>query len=275
MVPLNKTISDLHLTSTFETPIIEVHNVSKTFHLSRKQVAINHLKNKDKVALNDLSFTVFKGQVYGLLGANGAGKTTCLRIIATLLQPDQGTILVNGHDVTKDSTLVRQEIAFLTTDLKLDPFFTPSYLFDYYSALREVPLALRNERKKQLFTRFGISEFSEVKINQLSTGMAQKASLAIALLHDPDIIIFDEPTNGLDVLTAKLVIDYILELKAQGKTIIISSHIFSLIEKTCSKVGIIIDGKMALEGDLKQLTTKENLEEVFFKTYLALEDKNE
>jgi sodium transport system ATP-binding protein len=254
-------------------PVIQIKNVSKTFYLSKKQMKVNHTRDPKKVAVNNLSFNVEKGCIYGLLGANGAGKTTTLRMISTLIKPDSGDIIINNHSVLNDENSIRKEIAFLTSDLKLDPFFTPSYLFDYYCTLRDVSDELRIVRKKDLFERFGISEFSEVKISELSTGMAQKASLAISLLHDPDIIIFDEPTNGLDVLTAKVVIDYILELKQQKKTIIISSHIFSLIEKTCDNVGIIINGTMALEGSVEELTKDISLEDVFFRLYAMIGEK--
>ena len=126
---------------------------------------------------------------------------------------------------------------------------------------------VRDERKKDLFSRFGIDEFQETKIADLSTGMKQKVSIAVSLVHDPEVIIFDEPTNGLDVLTAKSVTDFLLELKARGKTILLSTHIFSLVEKICDRVGIIIDGKMALEEDVKTLVQDKCLEDVFFDLY--------
>jgi len=118
-----------------------------------------------------------------------------------------------------------------------------------------------------LFDRFGIGEFAEVKVSNLSTGMAQKAALAISLVHDPDIIIFDEPTNGLDVLTARVVTDFLLDLKAQGKSIIVSSHIFSLIERVCDRVGVIIGGTMAACGSLQEICAGKSLEDSFFDLY--------
>ena len=113
-------------------------------------------------------------------------------------------------------------------------------------------------------------EFCETKVGELSTGMKQKVSIAISLVHDPDVIIFDEPTNGLDVLTAKVVTDFLLDLKAKGKTVLLSTHIFSLVEKICDRVGVIIDGKMALEGEVKTLTAEKSLEDVFFDLYLSV-----
>src|SRR5699024_6116563 len=110
------------------------------------------------------------------------------------------------------------------SELKLEEFFTPNYLYDFFSDLHRVPAEVSKRRKKELFEKFGIGQFAEVKVANLSTGMKQKVSLAVSIVHDPNIIIFDEPTNGLDVLTAKVVTDFLLDLKKQGKTIIVSTH---------------------------------------------------
>jgi len=139
--------------------------------------------------------------------------------------------------------------------------------------LHGVPLSARKERKKLLFERFGIDEFADIKIGDLSTGMKQKASLAISLVHDPSLVIFDEPTNGLDVLTSKTVTDFLLQEKEKGKTLIVSSHIFSLIDKISDNIGILIDGKLALNGTKDEVKVGEDLEEVFFNLYKAAEDK--
>ena len=127
--------------------------------------------------------------------------------------------------------------------------------------------ALAKKRKEEQFERFGISQFAEVKVANLSTGMKQKVSIVISILHDPNIIIFDEPTNGLDVLTARTVTDFLLELRRRGKTVILSTHIFSLVEKLCDRVGIIVNGRMAVCDTLSALTASEDLEEVFFDIY--------
>ena len=122
-------------------------------------------------------------------------------------------------------------------------------------------------RKKELFEKFGIEKFAEVKIADLSTGMKQKVSNVISIVHEPDVIIFDEPTNGLDVITAKVVTDFLKELKCQNKIIIISTDIFSLVEKLCDRVGIIINVKMIKSGELVELTKEKDLEELFFELY--------
>lgn len=247
--------------------LLQVQNLKKTFKISAKQQKIQNTKERIKVAVNDLSFTAYEGEVFGLLGSNGAGKTTTLRMLASLITPDQGDVLVDGTSVVKHPADVRGKIGFLTSELKLEEFFTPNYLFDFFADLHGVEKETARNRKQALFEKFGISEFAEVKVANLSTGMKQKVSLVISIVHNPDIIIFDEPTNGLDVLTAKVVTDFLLELKEQGKTIVVSTHIFSLIEKICDRVGIIIDGSMAVCDSLEHLTEEKSLEEKFFDIY--------
>ena len=175
--------------------------------------------------------------------------------------------MVDGASIVKEPAEVRGRIGFLTSELKLEEFFTPNYLFDFFSDLHKVDPAVREKRKKVLFEKFGIDRFAEVKVANLSTGMKQKVSLVVSIVHDPDIIIFDEPTNGLDVLTAKVVTDFLQELRAQGKTIIVSTHIFSLIEKICDRVGIIIAGQMILCDTLDNVTGGKSLEDRFFEIY--------
>ncbi|MBQ9791032.1 MAG: ABC transporter ATP-binding protein [Clostridia bacterium] len=247
--------------------VLVVQNLKKTFKLSKKQQKLEKTNSKVKVAVDDLSFKAYAGEIYGLLGPNGAGKTTTLRIISTLIKADSGEAFVNGHSVVKDPQEVRKHIGFLTSELKLEDFFTPNYLFDFFSNLHGVDEETKNARKEKLFKKFDIDKFAEVKVAELSTGMKQKVSLVISIVHNPDFIIFDEPTNGLDVITAKTVTDFLQELRAEGKTIIISTHIFSLVEKLCDRVGIIIDGKMVLDDTLKNITKKQSLEDVFFDLY--------
>ncbi len=247
--------------------ILEVKNLVKKFKLSAKQMKLAHTTEKIKVAVNDLSFDAYKGEIYGLLGPNGAGKTTTLRMISTLIKADSGDAFIEGVSVKNDPDKIRGKIGFLTSELKLEDFFTPNYLFTYFSKLHNIEDSVIEERKNRLFKEFGIDQYAEVKISDLSTGMKQKASLVISIAHDPSFIIFDEPTNGLDVVTAKTVTDFLLKLKNEGKSIIISTHIFSLIEKLCDRVGIIVNGKMALEGTLADITNEKSLEDVFFEVY--------
>ena len=221
-----------------------------------------------QVVLGACSFSLKPGHITGLLGPNGAGKTTTLRLLATLIKPDAGDALVDGASIVTEPERVRERIGFLTSELKLEDFFTPNYLYDFFSDLHQVPDQMRKQRKQALFTRFGIDQFAEVKVADLSTGMKQKVSLVISIVHDPDIIIFDEPTNGLDVITAKVVTDFLQELRTQGKTVLVSTHIFSLVEKLCDRVGVIIDGTMALCGTLDDVCQGQNLEDRFFQLYV-------
>lgn len=247
--------------------ILVANGLSKTFQLSKKQQKLEHTNQKKRVAVNDLSFTAYRGEVFGLLGPNGAGKTTTLRILATLIRPDGGDAIVDGKSVVRDPSAVRERIGFLTSELKLEEFFTPNYLFDFFSELHGVPQDVREARKAALFSTFGISEFAEVKVANLSTGMKQKVSLAVSIVHDPEIIIFDEPTNGLDVITARVVTDFLMTLKEQGKSILVSTHIFSLAEKICDRIGIIIDGKMVLCDTKQAVMAGQSLEDRFFALY--------
>lgn len=247
--------------------IIKIINLRKTFKLSAKQKMIEKTKENVKVAVDDISFSVNKGEIFGLLGPNGAGKTTTLRMLATLIKPDSGDAILNGESIVKNPFGVRETIGFLTSELKIEDFFTPNYLFDFFSDLHGVETKEREERKAKLFSKFGIDKFAEVKVGDLSQGMKQKLSLVISIVHNPEIIIFDEPTNGLDVITAKTVVDYLVELKEEGKTIVISSHIFSLIEKICDRAAIIIEGRLTTCGSIEEIKGGKSLEDRFFDIY--------
>ena len=260
--------------SDFGEEVVRAENLRKTFTLSRKQQRLEHTDFPRKVAVDGLSFSAYRGEIYGLLGPNGAGKTTTLRILSTLIRPDSGDAAVCGHSVTREPQKVRDTIGFMTSELKLESFFTPSYLFDFFGAMHGVEKGALAERKKELFARFGIDRFAEVRVRDLSTGMLQKVSLVISIVHDPSVVIFDEPTNGLDVLTAKVVTDFLLELKAMGKSILLSTHIFSLVEKLCDRVGIIIDGKMVADGTLSELCGGMTLEDRFFEIYRETKGEN-
>ena len=202
---------------------------------------------------------LIRGEIFGLLGTNGAGKTTTLRCLATLLKPTQGNITVDGLDVVKDSEAVRRKISFLTNDIKMDPQFSPDYLFYFFGRLHGMEAADIESRKKELFEHFGISAFKDKKVEALSTGMKQKVSYCRqALSHDPEIVIFDEPTNGLDIVTARAVVDYLKKLKDEGKTVIVSTHVMSEAQKLCDRIAIIIDGRLVALGTLDELEAQTN-----------------
>lgn len=252
--------------------MIEIKKLTKVYKLNKKQMAESKTKNPKKIAVNDLSLEARKGEIYGLLGPNGAGKTTTLRCIATIIKPTEGEIYVNGHEVQTEPEAVRNSIGFLTSDIKLDDQFDVDYMFDFFGRLHNVPKDVLEQRKEELFTYFGIKDFAHKKIKELSTGMKQKAAIAVSLVHNPQIVIFDEPTNGLDIITARGVTDYLKKLKEEGKVVIISTHIMSEAEKLCDRVGIIIDGAKVAEGTVDELlaqTGAQDLEDAFFEFYKA------
>lgn len=252
--------------------VVNVKDLKKEFKISKRQQKIQQCRTN--IALNGLSFEVNKGEIYALLGTNGAGKTTTLRILSTLLKPDDGKCYIDGVNVSEEPDKIRSKIGFLTSELKLDGFFTPNYLYDFFSDLYGVKSELRIVRKKELFNTLGIDKFAEVKVSNLSTGMKQRVAIAISLVHDPDIIIYDEPTNGLDIVSSKMVIDYLKELKTNGKTIIISTHIFEVVEKVADRVGIVINGKLEYEDSISRIKKEKSLEDVFFEVYYSKEGEH-
>ena len=226
---------------------------------------------KETETIKGVSFEISKGKIFGLLGPNGAGKTTLMQIIATLMKPTSGTIEIAGLDPCKDLLEIHRLIGFLTTEIKLDPVSTPDRLFDFFANLYDIPKDEIKARKEKAFDRFGITPFAERRISELSTGMKQKISIAISLLHDPPIIIFDEPTNGLDILTSRQVTDYLKELRQEGRCIVLSTHIFSVAEELCDEVAILVDGMIVAQGTVEELikmSGEKNFEDAFFKIYV-------
>lgn len=226
---------------------------------------------KDTETIKGVSFEIGKGTIFGLLGPNGAGKTTLMQIIATLMKPTSGTIEIAGMSPDKDLLEIHRQMGFLTTEIKLDPVSTPDRLFDFFAELYDIPKDEINSRKAKAFDRFGITPFANRRISELSTGMKQKISIAISLLHEPPIIIFDEPTNGLDILTSRQVTDYLKELREEGRCIILSTHIFSVAEELCDEVAILVDGKIVAQGTVEELikfSGEKNFEDAFFKIYV-------
>lgn len=250
--------------------MIEIQNLTKIYKLSKRQMAKQRTKKNSKTAVKNLSLQAKKGEIYGLLGPNGAGKTTALRCIATLLQPTEGKILVCGHDTVRESEAVRKSIGFLTTDIKLDPQFSPKYMFYFFGRLHGLSNQEIESRKEELFSYFEITEFENKKIEELSTGMKQKAAIAVSLVHNPEVVIFDEPTNGLDIVTARGVTEYLKKLRQEGKLVLISTHIMTEAEKLCDRIGIIIGGEKVMDGTLEQILEAaggEDLEDAFFHLY--------
>lgn len=218
------------------------------------------------VAVDGLSFSVKPGEIFGLLGPNGAGKTTTLRMISTILKPDAGSITVNGSDVLQEPERVRAQLGVVAESTGLYDRLTALENIRYFARLRGLSEEQITERVQQLASRLGLDEFMHKRAGQLSRGMKQKVSIAIALIHDPPVLIFDEPTVGLDVMTARQVRQFIKECRRPDKCVLFSTHIMSEVERLCDRVAIIHKGKLVALGtlsELRQRSGQEDLEEIF------------
>ncbi len=221
----------------------------------------------ERSAVDDVSFTVRPGEVFGLLGPNGAGKTTTLRMLCTVLKPTAGFATVAGHDVVREPAAVRRVVGFLSANTGVYDRMTARELVAYYGRLYGLTGAKLRDRLDELFTTLDMAAFADKRGGQLSTGMKQKVSIARALIHDPPVLIFDEPTNGLDVLVQRAVLRSIADLRGRGKTILFSTHVMSEVEKLCDRVAIMGDGRIKAAGTLPELRHRygqNDLEELFF-----------
>ncbi|MBC8172515.1 MAG: ATP-binding cassette domain-containing protein [Chitinophagales bacterium] len=250
--------------------MIEINALSKTFPLSKQQQKEmgKEFKAKTVDAVKDVSFSCVPGRVFTLLGANGAGKTTVLRMIATILKPTAGTISVCGFDTVKDSIEVRRRLGFLTGGTGLYDRLTPHEVINYFGRLNGMEEDELQKRKNELFDLLGIHEFAGRRIGKFSTGMKQKVSIARTMIHDPDVIVFDEPTSGLDVIAAKSIIDLIRNCKNAGKTVIFSTHIMSEVNMLADDLAIIHKGDLIYNGlfsDFKSAMQESTLEDEFIR----------
>jgi sodium transport system ATP-binding protein len=224
-------------------------------------------KKRDKVvAVHDVSFRCEPGQIYGLLGANGAGKTTTLRILATILRPTSGTAVVAGYDVNREPANVRAHVGFLSTATALYGRLTAQEMVEYFGRLYGLDEDRLHREMDQIFATLEMNDFRDRPCEKLSTGMKQKVSIARTLIHDPPVMIFDEPTVGLDVMTARTIVTFIRHCRERGKTVIFSTHVMSEVEKLCDRIGIIHTGRILAEGALAELRARykeQDLEEIF------------
>ena len=217
-------------------------------------------------AVEGVDFECYPGQIFGLLGANGAGKTTTLRMLATILQPTSGRASVMGHDVAGDPEAVRRNLGFNSSTTALYPRLTARETLDFFARINGVPGNRVRERVEELVRRFGIAEYADARVERLSQGMKQKVSIARTVAHDPPVLIFDEPTVGLDVLNALEMRKVIGQFRDEGKTILFSTHIMSEAEQLCDRIAIIHRGKIHACDTLANLriaTGKHYLEDIF------------
>ena len=239
--------------------MIEASHLTKTFK-DKKRGLIR--------AVDEVSFTCRPGQIYGLLGANGAGKTTALRLLATLLQPTSGSATVAGFDVATASDKVRANVGFLAASTALYGRLTAREMIAYFGRLNSLTEAEIVVRTQRLADELVMHEFLDRRCEKFSTGMKQKTSIARTLIHDPAVMIFDEPTLGLDVMTARSIVRFVRDCRNQGKTVIYSTHVMAEVEKLCDVIGIIHNGRLVAEGTLAELQARfgeQDMEEIFVK----------
>ncbi len=225
-------------------------------------------------AVDGIDFECHQGEVFGLLGANGAGKTTTLRMLATILKPTGGSASLNGYDVIAAPEDVRRSLGFYSASTALYPRLTGRETLEFFARINGYPANQVNRRVEALIERFGIAEYADARVEKLSSGMKQKISIARTIVHDPPVLIFDEPTVGLDVMAALEMQRVIHELRNEGKCIIFSTHIMSEAEKLCDRIAIIHQGRILALGTLeehRQATGQHYLEDIFVHEVMAVE----
>ena len=239
--------------------MIRAHHLVKRFR-DKKRGTVS--------AVDGVSFSCRPGEIYGLLGANGAGKTTTMRILATILAPTEGSATVAGFDVAQDPQLVRAQVGFLSTATALYGRLSALEMVEYFGRLHGLDEATLRRRIDEIFTRLEMNDFRDRRCDKLSTGMKQKVSIARTLVHDPSVMIFDEPTVGLDVMAARTIVNFIRECRDHGKTVVFSTHVMREVEKLCDHIGIIHNGRLLAEGTLPELRARfgiHDLEDLFVK----------
>ncbi len=224
---------------TTTDPAIRVSHVSRSY----QQVQ----------AVSDVSFELHRGEVVGLLGPNGAGKTSTLRMISTLIRPDAGQILVDGHDVTIDPLRARATLGYQTGDTGLYARLTPREFLRYFAQLNDVPALVAEDRIEELIQAFGITEFADRLAGNLSTGQKQRVSLARTLVSDPQILVFDEPTSGLDIVSSSFILDALRNLARQGRAVLFSTHVMSEVELICDRVVLMHRGRILARGTVPEI----------------------
>ena len=240
-------------------PMIVADNLRKVFPTS---------DGEGKCAVNDLSFTVEKGCIYGLLGPNGAGKTTTLRMLSGLMTPSGGRAVLNDHDVADNPVAVKHDIGFLTATTGLYQRLSPRELLLYFAELYGMTKAQARPRLEHLIDWLDMGSFADLRCGALSTGQRQRTSIARALVGDPVILIMDEPTLGLDVLSNRVILDFIRRERAEGKTILLSTHYLDEAESLCDRIGLLNNGRLMAEGtlgELQEITGVQRLSGIFLK----------
>lgn len=217
-------------------------------------------------AVQGVNFECRPGEIFGLLGANGAGKTTTLRMLSTILQATSGTASVMGHEVSNAPEEVRRNLGFSSATTALYPRLTPRETLEFFASINGCDRKTVKGRVERYIERFGITEYADARVDRLSQGMKQKVAIARTVIHDPPVLIFDEPTVGLDVLNALEMQKVIAEFRTEGKTVLFSTHIMSEAEKLCDRIAIIHGGRIhACDtlANLREATGQRYLEDIF------------
>ena len=217
-------------------------------------------------AVDRITFRALAGRIFGLLGPNGAGKTTTLRMLSTLIAPTSGVARVAGYDVTGDPEAVRRSIGFLTGSTGLYPRLTVREVVRYFGRLYGLETDRLEARLDSVFTELRIEEFQNKRCGDLSTGMKQKVSIARAIIHDPSVLILDEPTTGLDVLASRHLVEFIRGSRDRGRCVLFSTHIMSEAERLCDGLAVIHRGRIVGAGtvaELREQTGRRYVEDVF------------
>jgi len=222
-------------------------------------------------AVNGLSFACHAGEIYGLLGPNGAGKTTTLRMLATILTPTAGTARIAGYDVGTQAGKVRERIGFLATETGLYDRFTARETLRFFGRINKMSAEEIDARCREIFDMLSMSALADRRVGTFSTGEKQKLSLARSILHDPPVLILDEPTFGLDVMAARTVVETIRLFREQGRTIVLSTHIMRIAEKLCDQVGILFEGTLRAQGSVASLNVTFNTDDLEEAFYTAVE----
>jgi sodium transport system ATP-binding protein len=231
-------------------------------------IRAEHLAKRFKKfeAVADISFEAHNGQVFGLLGPNGAGKTTTLRMLSTVLEPDRGTAFVDGNDIRRQKAQVRSTLGILIENAGLYHHLTARECLRYVGNLHGLEGRMLNQQIERLTHDLGMESFIDRKTRGFSRGMTRKVVTAMALVHNPPNVIFDEPTAGLDVVSTRAVRDLIHRFKDEGRCVILSTHLMNEVERLCDRVGIIHRGRimaMGAPGDLIRQTGANDLETAF------------
>lgn len=204
----------------------------------------------DFTAVDNLSLAIPKGSIYGFLGPNGAGKTTTIRMVMSIIYPDQGRISVLGHSRAEE---VKDRLGYLPEEKGLYKKMKAGEIITYFGRLKGMGKAAARERSRYLLTRYGLPEWFDSRCEALSKGMGQKVQILAALVHNPELVILDEPFSGLDPVNVELMRDLILDLKREGKTVIFSTHVMEQAEQICDFIFLINKGKKVLDGPLSDV----------------------